>query len=74
VTDFIRETLEPSEEEGYSQTFVYDTDGACTVKRLWVDETPAHGVWLESVDGQRVKVPECLRKLVAKRVRDASYR
>jgi len=74
MSDFIRETLEPSEDEDFCQMFRYATDGACAISKLWVDETPEHGIWMESNDGQRVKVPECLRRLIAKRVKEAMFR
>lgn len=74
MSDFIREILEPSEDPDYAQAFRYETDGASTIKLLWVDETPEHGVWLISNDGQKVKIPECLRKLVSKRLREATFK
>jgi hypothetical protein len=71
----IKETHDRPEDTDYSQEFRYETEGACTVRRIWVDETlMGHGFWLESNDGQRVLIPEDLRKLLAKRCRELTFR
>lgn len=57
----------------YAQEFRYEGGaGPCGLRALWVD---AHGgCWLESEDGQRVVIPPAIRRLVAGRVREATYR
>jgi hypothetical protein len=63
------ETVREPDEPEYSRVYEYDTTGACTVKALWLS---GRCVWLESVDGQRVVIPEDMRKLISKRIREVS--
>lgn len=63
-------TLPPEEE--FCRVYRYRTTGDSTVAALWVDAMG--GVWLESNDGQKVVVPAEVRKLLAKRLRDATFR
>lgn len=72
----IKETISPSPGEDHCMEFRYETgEGACLIKRAWVDETEGgHSFWIESQDGQRVVIPEELRKLIAKRCREATFR
>jgi len=72
----MNETVRLPEDPDYSREFTYRTDGALSLKALWVDRpsTGKPGVWLESNDGNRVRIPMELRGLVAKRVREAQFR
>lgn len=59
----------------YAVPHLFKTDGPHTIASLHVDLDMLghHGVWIESNDGQLIKIPEELRKLVAKRLREATY-
>ncbi len=65
----IRETVHTPEDPDYAREYRYATTGACTVARVWADVYG--GVW---IDGQRVVVPAEIRRLVARRVREAQLR
>ena len=68
----IDESFVERTEEGYAGVFEYDVDAPLALRRLWVD---AHGgLWLESLDGNRVVVPSEIRPLVAKRARELRWR
>lgn len=68
----IRETHAPSTDPEYSSEYTYDVDAPLALRRLWVD---VHGgLWLESLDGNRVVVPSEIRHIVAKRAREARWR
>jgi hypothetical protein len=65
------------EEPEYAAEFALDLDHPTpVVRRVWVDEAPGDpgGVWLEATDGQRVRVPQKLRRCVAELVKTARFR
>lgn len=71
----ITETIERPREDEFGQVFTYAVTGDATVHKVWVDNTsPYGGIWLESNDGSLVVIPDRMRKLLAKRVRDATFR
>lgn len=68
----IKEQHDKPEDTDYSQEFRYETDGACTLKRIWVDIFESF--WIESNDGQRAIIPKEYRKLIAKRMKELAFR
>jgi hypothetical protein len=68
----IKEIHNRPEDTDYSQEFRYETDGACTLNRVWVDYEG--GFWIESNDGQRVVIPIEFRKLITKKIKGLTFR
>ena len=68
----IEETSTLPPEEEFCRVYHNRTTGDSTVAALWLDAFG--GVWLESNDGQKVVVPGEVRKLLAKRLKEANYR
>ena len=59
--------------EDYAQSFEYPdpSPAPCVIKSLHVDLNGS--VWILSHDGQKIIIPQSLRKPVAKRIREAFF-
>ena len=68
----MRETTHLPEDEDYAREYLYATDSPITIARAWADAEG--GFWIESNDGQHISIPFGLRRLVAKRVKEATFR
>ena len=68
----IKESKIKREDDEYSNEFIYETTGTCTIKSLWVDHE--NSLWLESNDNQRVVLPRGIRALIAKRIKETNFK
>lgn len=69
----MHETTHRPQDPDYPVEYKFDgATGACTVRSVWIDKFG--GAWLESVDGQHVVIPPEVRRLVAKRIKEATFR
>lgn len=70
----IKETHDRPEDADYSQEFRYNENekAPLLVRRVWVDAF--NNFWLQSIDGNILVVPESHRKIVSKRMREATFR
>lgn len=67
----MKETLVHADAEEYSNAYEYSPvdPHSTTIRSLHVDASGS--AWLEAGDGQRVSIPQEIRGLIAKRVREA---
>lgn len=74
MNDFlnIKESKIKREDVEYSDEFIYETTGACTIKSLWVDHE--NSLWIESNDNQKIVIPREIRNLIAKRIKETNFK
>jgi hypothetical protein len=61
----------PENDSDYVSSYDYETTGPCTIKSVHVDQQSS--IWITSNDGQKIVIPQSLRKPVAKRIREAFF-
>jgi hypothetical protein len=67
------ETIIPAEDEDYAKTHVFEfgEPNTCVIKELWVDAN--RNIFLRSNDSQLICVPKEIRKLIAARIKEATF-
>jgi hypothetical protein len=63
----------PGETEEYAKTHVFNISepNTCVIKELWAD--PNKNIFLRSNDGQIICIPREIKKLVALRIKEATF-